>query len=122
MQKEAKAKYFTEQRFGNDEYGVKLPFVRKLETPGRFKAIKPLHLDKPDTTKIIDHGDHWCARVQRLRRMKCFPDEMLFVVRTPTSGKRMDAASEVVMELKKLDTKVLPEDEGDRILQFAVAV
>jgi len=115
-------KYYHEQKFGNDEYGIKLPFVREIEANGRYKAIRPLHLDKTDTTKIFEHGDRWCARIRRLRNMKSFPAEMLFVVRTPKSGKKTDAAKEVVKELENLHTIVLPENEDDSIMRFATAV
>lgn len=116
-------RFYEEKRFGDDEYGVKIPFVHQLSGQGaRLKAMKPLYLDKPDTTKIIEHGDRWCMRIQRLRKMNNFPNEMLFVVQCPKSDKKARAADEVIKELKLLDTIVVPETEDQVILNFAKAI
>jgi hypothetical protein len=115
--------FYAEKRFGDDEYSVKIPFVHAMtHGNGRLKGIKPLNLDKPDTTKILEHGDRWCMRIKRLRDKNSFPAEMLFVVRCPKSDKKEKAASQIVAALEQLETRVVPVSEQNVILDFAKAV
>lgn len=116
-------KFYPERCFGDEEYGVKIPFVHEtIGTAPRFRAIKTLHLDRTDTTKIIEHGDRWCMRVARLRKMNSFPEDMLFVVHRPPNEKRGRAADEVISELKQCGTTVVQDNEEDAILEFARAI
>jgi hypothetical protein len=109
--------------FGNENYRVTLPFVSKAvaETAG-CKAIKPLDLAKSDNTKIVEHGDRWLMRIKRLRDMNDFPDDMLFVVRQPKEGKRLDLCQQVCDEFKRLNVRVLPYGEQEPVLEYARAV
>lgn len=104
---------------GNDQYSVSLPFVYR-EGERVIKAVKPLDLDKENSTKVYEHGDQWVARVRRLREMGEQPDDLLFTVRTPREGRRrMEAGREIVRELERLETKVVAFSDEDAVLQFA---
>jgi hypothetical protein len=114
--------YKQDQKIGDDNYHVILPFVHfEKEIPR--KAIKPLHLDKPAPTEIYRHGDAWIASVRRLRQMNRLPREFLFTVKHPKHAgardKRRDAAREICAELEKLETLTLAFDETDKIAKFA---
>jgi hypothetical protein len=106
--------------FGNELYHVTMPFVQEENDRAR-KAIKPLDLDKRDSTCIIEYGDKWQRRIERLRDMADFPAEMLFVVRQPAGGRKLDAAAEVCRELEALQVATLNEHDRDAVLQFAKA-
>lgn len=104
---------------GNDQYSVSLPFVYR-EGERVIKAVKPLDLDKENSTKVYEHGDQWVTRVRRLREMGEQPDDLLFTVRTPREGRRrMEAGREIVRELERLETKVVAFSDEDAVLQFA---
>lgn len=110
------------RRFGDDVYHYEFPFVRDTKN-GRTRAIKPLHLAQRDTTKIIDHGDQWCRRIERLRRMNSFPDDVLFVVKQPDNeGKRRDVARQIEEELRGLDVRIAQEGDREDVLTFARSV
>jgi hypothetical protein len=109
---------YTEKEIGNDLYKVKIPFV--LEADGHLlKAIKPLDLEKQNSTRIIEYGDKWRGRIERLRGMKRFPEEMLFVIHQPAAGKGRMAAETVCHDLEKLNVKTVNENDKDRVLNFA---
>ena len=110
------------RRFGDDIYHYEFPFVRDT-ADGKTRAIRPLHLAQQDTTKIIDHGDQWCRRIVRLRRMNSFPDEVLFVVKQPDGeGKRRDVARQIEDEIRALDVQIAQEAAREDVLTFARAV
>lgn len=114
-------RYYHKKRFGDEIYGVTFPFVHDVDERIE-KAIKPLDLNKQDTTRIIEYGDKWRMRVQRLNAMNSFPKDMLFVVRQPAQGKRHDAAVEIRQELEGLGTQTLNEKDRDAVIEFAKAV
>jgi len=109
---------YHEKAFGNEQYHVNIPFVHE-ENNLALKAIKPLDLDKNDTTRIIEYGDKWRMRVERLKAINDFPREMLFVVRQADSGKRLSTALEIRSELSKLGAITVAEREEDKVLAFA---
>lgn len=111
---------YRERRFGNDQYHVTIPFVREIEDHAD-RAIKPLDLDKQDSTRIIEYGDKWQRRIERLRDLHSFPEHMLFVVRQPTAGRDQNTAMEVRRELEALRVNTVPENDWDAVLQFAQA-
>ena len=107
------------RRFGDDVYHYDFPFVRDTEA-GHTRAIRPLHLAQMDTTKIIDHGDQWCRRIERLRKTTNFPDEVLFVVKKPdVEGKRMDAARQIEDDIRKLNVRIALETAREDVITFA---
>jgi hypothetical protein len=111
--------YKQDQRVGNADYNVTLPFVH-FEGGLPRKALKPLHLDKPGPTDIYRHGDAWISSVRRLRQIHCLPNEFLFAVKHPAADpKRQKAAQEICAELEQLDTLTVPFVDTQRIRSFA---
>lgn len=111
--------YKQDQRVGDDNYHVVLPFVHLEGTTPR-KAIKPLHMDKPITTDIYRHGDAWVSTVRRLRQINRLPKEFLFAVRFPVNNiKGHAAAQDVCNELQKLGTQTVPFADTEAIRRFA---
>lgn len=111
--------YKQDQRVGNDDYNVVLPFVH-FEGHTPRKAIKPLHMDKPTTTEIYRHGDSWVSSVRRLQQINRLPKEFLFAVRYPTGKTKGQAAAlEVCNELQKLGALTVPFADTESIRRFA---
>lgn len=111
--------YKQDQRVGDDDYNVVLPFVH-FEDGRPRKAIKPLHLDKPTTTEIYRHGDSWVSSVRRLQQINRLPKDFLFAVRYPAGKtKGQAAAQEVCSELQKLGTVTVPFADTEAIRRFA---
>lgn len=115
------AKRFHKVRLGTEEYGVPFPFVEQLDDLP-VKVIKPLHLGQDEPTKIIEHGDQWLMRVNRLRDRKQLPEKVLFAVQGPQQdGLRERAYEEVVDGLQDAGVTVLPYEDKVHILEFAAA-
>jgi hypothetical protein len=114
---------YKEARLGNEDYHVRLPFVKFVETDDHhaFKAIKPLHLAQKDATKIRDRGDAWRMKVKRLRDMGFLPDQVLFAVQFPPKNdkKRTAAAQEICEELKDTNVDVKDFSDTGAVLSFA---
>jgi hypothetical protein len=111
--------YKQDQRVGDDDYNVILPFVH-FEGNMPRKAIKPLHMDKPTTTEIYRHGDAWVSSVRRLKQINRLPKDFLFAVRFPTEKtKGQAAAQEICDELQKLGTVTVPFADTEAIRRFA---
>lgn len=114
-------KRFHKARLGNEEYGVPFPFVEQIDQLP-VKVIKPLHLGQDEPTRIIEHGDQWRMRVNRLRDKKQLPERVLFAVQGPQhDGLREDAFRDVVDGLKDTGVTVLPYEDKNLILEFAAA-
>lgn len=111
--------YKQDQRVGDDNYHVVLPFVYfEGDTPR--KAIKPLHMDKPMTTDIYRHGDAWVSTVRRLRQIDRLPKDFLFAVHYPGANtKGQAAAKDICDELQKLGTQTVPFADTEAIRRFA---
>lgn len=110
--------YRRDQRIGDDDFHTTLPFVHE-ESNKPVKAIKPLDLDKPDTTAIYDHGDAWVQRMRRLDERHFMPKDMIFTVRFPGKPKCRGAADDIAAELRKIRAQVVPFDEPNHIQQLA---
>lgn len=111
--------YKQDQRVGDDNYHVVLPFVH-FEGNTPRKAIKPLHMDKPMTTDIYRHGDAWISTVRRLRQINRLPKDFLFAVRYPgPNAKGQAAAQDICNELQKLGTQTVPFADTETIRRFA---
>ena len=111
---------FDSMDFDDGLYRVTIPFVHA--GTNRVLGIKPLHLDKADTTRILDYGDHWCARIRRLHRMARHPDDLILVIGMPTEGRRYEAAMKAREDIQALDgVTLLAETERDRIVSLAKA-
>ncbi|RLJ21981.1 DUF3037 domain-containing protein [bacterium endosymbiont of Escarpia laminata] len=118
--KEQLGERFTRERIGDDEYKVLFPFVEMHEkVPARI--IKPLNLGQDDSSKIIEHGGKWEFRMRELRKRHMLPDKVLFAVDGPgDEGRRGSAYREVVDMLTDTGVAVLPYENQEQILDFAL--
>ncbi len=111
--------YRLNQQIGDDSYKISLPFVH-YEDEAPKKAIKPLHLDKPDPTDIYRHGDSWISSVCRLRKKNQLPKSFLFTVKyPPKEGQSLVAAREICASLQEYDTQTVSFSDCDAIQAFA---
>lgn len=113
------AKYQRE-KIGTPDFTVNFPFV--LMVNGRAqRVIKPLHLAQGDTTKILTHGGQWVDKIRRLRKRDALPDDVLFPVTAPQANTRAyDAFTEIRDDLIGAQVQVVPANDEDTILQFAM--
>ena len=105
---------------GTDAYHVGIPLAytpRGAETPE--KAIKPLNLARSTPTPIYTYGDEWIAKMNRLKRVGCLPEEFLFVVKMPESGEERIAAEEICEGLVRAGAQVVQVGDDESILAFA---
>ena len=106
---------------GTAEYHVRIPITTSLldtnDTP--LRAIKPLDLQRPDPTAVIEHGDAWIQRVRRLKAIQRMPDRFIFAVRQPNGGNCMDAAEKIVADLKAEGAMILGADETENLVALA---
>jgi len=113
-------KLYTERTFLDPEtgYKVKLPFVK--EQDGKvLRAIKPLHLDKRDATHILEHGDRWCSRLERLNKLADHPEHLLFVIKEPDDMKKKAAAEEVREKIIAQGAETVDEENKQGLREFA---
>lgn len=105
---------------GTDAYhvGIPLAFTPKGQDVPE-KAIKPLNLAQATPTKIYTHGDEWMAKVRRLQRVGCLPEEFLFVVKKGKDAELQEAADEICDGLQQLGAKVVDIEDERGVLEFA---
>ena len=116
------SKRYHVEKLGTDDYHVTLPFVERIGADLRpARALKPLNLAQTEATQIRDHGDAWCARIDRLDRMGFLPRRMLFAVKYPDgkNGKQYDAAGEICNLLKQKGVETEPFENRTQLIQFA---
>jgi hypothetical protein len=101
---------------GDDRFRITLPFVH-LENDLPLKAIKPLDLDRPQSTQVYDHGDAWIARFKRLAEFKSLPPRMIVPLRMPShdQGDARAAADEVSESLQSGGVEVVSIDNQDQL-------
>jgi hypothetical protein len=103
---------------GDDMFHLTLPFVRR-DGDAVTAAIQPLDLDRPDTSKIFDHGGLWIQRFRRLKDRNQMPARMIVPILLPLEARRI-AADEIVNELEQTDVRVVPIDDKGRIHELAI--
>ncbi|MBS0356798.1 MAG: DUF3037 domain-containing protein [Proteobacteria bacterium] len=111
---------YQREKIGTPDFTVNFPFV--LMADGRAqRVIKPLHLAQGDTTKILTHGGQWVDKIRRLRKRDALPDDVLFPVTAPQANtKAYEAFTEIRDDLIGAQVQVVPANDEDTILQFAV--
>lgn len=108
------------ERLGDDDYHVLIPFVRRHgDAAVDIRAIKPIDLAKDETTRIIEHGDRWLARVRHLQQQNFRPADFLFPVKLPAKDKKTRIAEQICGELQNLGTKIVLFGETEKIIEFA---
>jgi hypothetical protein len=109
--------HYHQQQVGNDQFRITLPFVLQ-ERDRPFRAIKPLDLDRSDTTEIYQHGDRWLSNIRRLRKAGCAPDSLLFPVNLPGRPEPLAAANDLLAEFAALGADTIPMGEEERLRQW----
>lgn len=91
---------YTERSLGSELLQVKFPLV--WQDAGIAKqAIKPISFDLDDSSSIIEKGDKWEKRMQRLKAAGAAPKDTVFVCHAPSakSGPLLRAYQEIYHEL-----------------------
>jgi hypothetical protein len=101
--------YVVNQKIGDADFHVVMPFVHYVDTIP-MRVIKPLDLNKADTSDIYHHGGAWVKNMERLKARQKLPPAVVFTVRLPEMGKQRKAADEICQELSLLG--VQPVDFG----------
>ena len=113
---------YRSELLGDATYKFRVPFVRgNVADPRALRAIKPLNLTQGDTTRIIDHGDLWLRRTERLLKLKLNPGFLLIPVKVAAEGTRAEVGGEVCERFKTLGAQVIEFGRQDEILGFAKA-
>jgi hypothetical protein len=91
--------YERNQEIGDEEFHISMPFLHRIH--GRVeKVIRPLDLNKRDTTEIYQHGGTWVKNMERLRNRGLLPPRVVFTVELPEETKRLKAADTICEELR----------------------
>ncbi len=115
------AAYYKPGNVGNEEYHVGFPFVyRRDDKP--VKAMKPLNLNKADSTEIYNHGAEWHLRLARLQKFGMAPERLILAVDRPaeTEGRRVKVANEVCQMLGEIPNLLLIDfSDTEKIINAA---
>ena len=110
--------YKRNQRVGGPLFRVRMPFVH-FEDGRAAKVIKPLDLDRPETTTIYEHGDAWVQKVRRLQQHGEAQARVIFTVKLPTRSPHADVAGDITRSLDGAGVQVIPFGETDVIRREA---
>ena len=102
------------KKIGDGDFHVVMPFVH-YTGEAVAKAIKPLDLNKAEPSEIYHHGGAWVKNMERLRNRNHLPHEVIFTVKLPERGKRLNAANEICAELHALGLESVPFDDTQRV-------
>lgn len=113
--------FLREQLVGTEEYHVRIPICSDWRTPEGVprRAIKPLDLERPEPTAVIEHGDAWIQRVRRLRTIHQLPERFIFAVRRPKDPVCGEAARKVLAEMEDEGAVLVEEEATEQILALA---
>ena len=106
--------YEVNQKIGDGDFHVVMPFVH-FTGKAVAKAIKPLDLNKAEPSEIYHHGGAWVKNMERLRNRHHMPRKVIFTVKLPEQGKRLNAANEICQELRALGVEPVPFEDTLRI-------
>lgn len=103
-------------------YKVTFPFLWKDNSTAQ-QAIKPISFDLDDPSSIIEKGDKWISKMERLITARAAPADAVFISRKPgAKGPRLEAYKEVARELEsKPHIRLLPDTLGKEAIQKAIA-
>lgn len=106
---------------GDDQFHVSVPFVHHVGIRAQ-KILRPLDLDREDTTSIYKHGDQWVVSMQRLKRFNTLPDKVVIPVHLPVAGERRNAALQVVEDFRAFGALAVSIDDQDALHEAASVV
>lgn len=103
-------------------YKINFPFLWHQGAIAR-QAIKPITFDLDDPSSIIEKGDKWLAKIDRLLRAGAAPQDAVFISRAPreTAGPIYKAYQDVIKELvTKPNTRLIPANLDKIAMQKAI--
>jgi hypothetical protein len=112
--------YERNKEIGDEEFHIVMPFVHRAQQRVE-KVIRPLDLNKRDTTEIYQHGGTWVNNMGRLKNRGLLPPQTVFTVEVPDEGKRLKAANTICDELRAIGVEPVNFNDLQRI-QTAVKV
>ena len=112
------SEYEKDQAVGDDDFHVILPFVHRADAT-IDRAIKPLDLDKQETSDIYHHGGAWVKNMERLAKRSRLPKTTIFALRMPQNGRTLRAANEICEELGQIGVRTVSFQETAALHQLA---
>lgn len=113
---------YKEKELQADYLSVKLPLVAEIGE--NIRAIKPMTFQQPKALTLLEHGETWISRINRLiKNGSIEADHIMFTVEPPArTGRKLEKAyNEVITEMKELGVVVSSYEEKDEIIQFAAS-
>lgn len=110
--------YEQDVQIGDQRFHVTAPFARLVdERP--TKILRPLDLDKKDSTAIYKHADPWVSALRRLRDFNMLPKQVVIPVRLPAEGDRMEAANAVMKEFREIGAITMSIEDQNSLHEAA---
>jgi hypothetical protein len=106
--------YERNKEIGDEEFHIVMPFVHRAHQRVE-KVIRPLDLNKRDTTDIYQHGGTWVNNMGRLKSRGLLPPHVVFTVEVPDNGKRLKAADTICDELRAVGVEPVNFQDVQRI-------
>jgi len=113
---------YKEKELQADYLTVKLPLVAEVDN--RVRAIKPMTFQQPKALTLLEHGETWIGRINRLIKTGTVDaGHIMFTVEAPerTGGILEKAFNEVITEMQELGVIVSHYNEKDDIIRFAAS-
>jgi hypothetical protein len=111
--------YQPEVKVGDDRFHVTVTFAHIVgDRP--TKVLKPLDLDKKDSTNVFNHGDRWVSAFRRLSEFQMLPQQVVIPVRLPVAGDRLEAATRVMRGLNEVGAQTIPIDDQEQLHRATV--
>ena len=73
---------FEKGALGPDWYPVNVPLVQRKDND-HIRVIHPLHFNRPEPEKIIEHGNLWAGKLATLEELGKLPKDILIPVEKP---------------------------------------
>lgn len=105
---------------GDHRFHIPVPFVYSVDGQPR-KMLRPLDLDRTDTTGIYKHGDQWAIAMRRLRQFNTLPERVVIPVRLPAAEGLLLAAQQVIEDFTGDNVLAIPFDD-EAALRLASSV
>lgn len=91
---------FKKTEVGTTLYSINMPLVQQTDDD-QLRVIQPLHFDRADPEKIIDHGNLWAGKLGTLKDLGKLPEDILIPVEHPLMNQK-DLEQAWLMTRKKL--------------------
>jgi hypothetical protein len=113
------SRFYQQDRVGDERFHVEVPFVHRAGDR-ISKILRPLDLDRDETTEIYRHGDAWAGIMRRLQHFSALPEQVVIPVRLPEAEARRAAAQQVMEDFRSFNATVIPIDDQDGLRRAVV--